>query len=117
MLFNLSGRELNQEADGQPGVVRLEPHDNVETLREDIATIALVVVTFPIFRDGRGFTQIRALREYLGYTGEIRAEGHVLPDQAEFLLRCGADSAIIRPEHESEWKRSVHRYNKFYQVV
>lgn len=54
--------------------------------------LALVVLHFPKHRDGRAFTQARALRERFGYTGTIRASGHVLPDLYLFLLRCGVTS-------------------------
>jgi uncharacterized protein (DUF934 family) len=42
--------------------------------------LALVEVAFPKFRDGRGYSSARILRE-AGYTGELRAQGDVLVDQ------------------------------------
>ncbi len=51
----------------------------------------LVEVDFPRFRDGRGYSSARILRE-AGYTGEIRAAGDVLVDQMLFMRRCGFDS-------------------------
>jgi len=57
--------------------------------------VALVAVEFPKFRDGRGFTIARTLRERYGFTGEIRAVGHVLPDQHSHLLRCGFSSVAV----------------------
>ena len=58
--------------------------------------LALIAVRFPKFRDGRGFSQIRALRER-GCLGEIRAVGNVLPDQFLSLVRCGV-STVALPE-------------------
>ncbi len=58
--------------------------------------LALVVLHWPKHRDGRAFTQARALRER-GFRGAIRATGHLLPDQHAFLLRCGVTS-IELPE-------------------
>lgn len=58
--------------------------------------LALVVLHFPKHRDGRAFTQARALRGR-GFGGAIRATGHLLPDQHAFLLRCGVTS-IELPE-------------------
>lgn len=58
-------------------------------LAGDLERLALIAIRFPIFRDGRGFSLGRTLRERYGYTGEIRAVGHTLPDQYQFLVRCG----------------------------
>ena len=69
------------------------------TAPEDIAPyldrVTLVAIEFPKFRDGRGFTIARTLRERYGYTGDIRAVGHFLPDQYSQLLRCGFTSAVV----------------------
>lgn len=54
--------------------------------------LALAVIQFPAFRDGRGFSLARALRERHGFAGEIRACGHILPDQYVLLARCGVDT-------------------------
>lgn len=55
---------------------------------------AVVRVDFPSFADGRGFTIARRLRE-LGYTGTLRARGHVLSDQYAMARRCGFDEVEI----------------------
>ena len=74
--------------------VTLEPADSIDTLLPNLGTIKCIAVNFPKFRDGRGFTHIRALREH-GFTGEIRAIGHVLPDQFMSLCRCGVSSVML----------------------
>lgn len=66
-------------------------------LAADLGRLAVIAVRFPIFRDGRGFSLARDLRERHGYTGEIRAVGHTLPDQYQFLIRCGF-STVEPPE-------------------
>lgn len=66
-------------------------------LAGDLGRLALVAIRFPIFRDGRGFSLARDLRERHGYTGDIRAVGHTLPDQYQFLIRCGF-STVVPPE-------------------
>ena len=50
-----------------------------------------VYLEFPDFRDGRAFSQAALLRSRYGFTGEIRACGEVLCDQALFMARCGFD--------------------------
>jgi uncharacterized protein (DUF934 family) len=62
----------------------------------------LVVVEFPKFRDGRGFSVARALRERHGFKGDIRAIGHVLPDQFAALVQCGFSTIVTPAEHRPE---------------
>ncbi|MCR6628611.1 MAG: DUF934 domain-containing protein [Magnetospirillum sp.] len=65
--------------------------------RGDLHWLDLVVIDFPRFRDGRGFTLARTLRERYGFTGEIRAQGNLLPDQLSLLQRCGFSSIAVPP--------------------
>jgi len=71
--------------------VRIEAGDDVERLFEHLARVKLIEVDFPKFRDGRGFSTARLLRE-AGYKGEIKATGDVLVDLVWFMRRCGFDS-------------------------
>jgi uncharacterized protein (DUF934 family) len=54
----------------------------------------LVRVAFPAFSDGRGFTLARHLRA-VGYTGRLRAKGHVIADQYAMARRVGFDEVEI----------------------
>jgi phosphoadenosine phosphosulfate reductase len=75
-----------------------------------------VAINFPVFNDGRGISLARLLRERHGFTGEIRAVGHLIPDLAQFLLRSGFDTAeIADPEQARVWKSSVERIKHNYQ--
>jgi len=71
--------------------VRLEPDDDARRLIPFLGRLALVEVSFPAYRDGRGYSAARILRE-AGYTGELRAQGDVLIDQIPLMRRCGFDS-------------------------
>ena len=71
--------------------VRIEPGDDARALIPHLDRLALIEVTFPAFRDGRGYSSARILRE-AGYAGELRAAGDVLVDQVTFMKRCGFDS-------------------------
>ena len=53
-----------------------------------LAKAAQVIIDFPVFMDGRGFSHARKLRD-LGFAGDIIAAGEVLPDQWEYLRRVG----------------------------
>src|SRR3546814_1795349 len=71
--------------------VRIGAGDDVRLLRPVLDRVRLVEVDFPRFRDGRGYSSARILRES-GYTGEIKATGDVLVDELLFMRRCGFDS-------------------------
>lgn len=75
-----------------------------------------VAIRFPVVTDGRGFSLARLLRDRHGFTGEIRAVGHLIPDLAQFLLRSGFDTAeIADPEQADVWKGSLTRIRHNYQ--
>jgi uncharacterized protein (DUF934 family) len=77
--------------------------------------LALVVLHWPKHRDGRAFTQARALRER-GFGGDIRATGHLLPDQYAFLLRCGVTSIEVPDDADpAPWQASLARIPVAYQ--
>ncbi|WP_076068428.1 DUF934 domain-containing protein [Sphingomonas montana] len=95
--------------------VRLEPTDDARALLPHLDRIALVEVAFPKFRDGRGFSAGRILRE-AGYTGELRAQGDVLIDQLPLMRRCGFDSFVPDvPLDETALARALDRYPDVYQ--
>lgn len=49
----------------------------------------MIVLEFPVFRDGRAFSWARMLRQRLNFTGEVRATGHFLYDQIAYMRRVG----------------------------
>lgn len=78
--------------------------------------LAVVALVFPIFRDGRAYSQARLLRERYGYKGELRATGQVLRDQFVFMLRAGFDAFEVLKDSDAEVFASVaRRYSVFYQ--
>ena len=77
---------LQRDADALAGRnaelgVQVPSTTHAEELAPFLGRVSLVVVEFPKFRDGRGFSIARTLRERYGFAGEIRAVGHILPDQ------------------------------------
>lgn len=65
-----------------------------QALPRDFAGIGLIAVAFPAFNDGRGFSLARHLRA-LGYTGRLRARGHLIADQYAMARRAGFDEVEI----------------------
>ncbi len=97
--------------------VRVEAGDDVAALLPHIARVRLVEIAFPAFRDGRGYSTARILRE-AGYTGELRAQGDVLVDQIPFMRRCGFDSfAPQAPVDRAALDRALARYDRVYQAA
>jgi uncharacterized protein (DUF934 family) len=95
--------------------VRLEPDEDARLLIPHLERLALVEIAFPKFRDGRGYSSARILRE-AGYTGELRAQGDVLVDQIGFMRRCGFDSfAPEAPLNEEVVAATLARYDFVYQ--
>jgi uncharacterized protein (DUF934 family) len=89
---------------------------NPDAVAPFLPRLDLVQVTMPGSRDGRAFTQIRALREYHGFGGEIRVTGHVIPDHYGMLLRCGASSVVVREGADpAVWEASRRVVNIAYQ--
>lgn len=81
-----------------------------------LSGLSSVSVELPKFRDGRAFTQIRVLRERLGFTGEIRVTGHVIPDQAAMLARVGASTVVItQPSRAENFRAALKAYRYAYQ--
>ena len=73
---------LDLPSDAQPEDVTLTP------------AVKMIRIDFPSSADGRGFTIARALR-LRGYTGRLRARGHVLADQYAMARRAGFDEVEI----------------------
>lgn len=68
--------------------------DDPAALADHLNHITLIRIAFPAFSDGRGFTIARRLR-VMGYTGRLRAQGHVLADQYAMARRTGFDEVEI----------------------
>ncbi len=95
--------------------VLIESGDDVRRLIPHLDRIQLVEVAFPRFRDGRGYSSAKILRE-AGYKGELRAQGDVLVDQLLFMRRCGFDSfAPDHPIDPAAAERALNAYPDYYQ--
>lgn len=73
-----------------------------EHLASRLCKVPLIAIQFPTFADGRGYSSARILRDRLGYSGEIRAVGHVLRDQLFYMTRVGFNSFQIAPGKDIE---------------
>lgn len=96
-LIDVHGAAL---APSEAVTVQLGPDARLEEVAQRLGETSRVEIEFPKFRDGRGFTLARSLRERFGYKGDIRATGHFIPDQFAALVACGFSSFVTPPEHE-----------------
>ncbi len=95
--------------------VRIEPGEDARKLIPHLDRLALIEVAFPAFRDGRGYSSARILRE-AGYKGELRAHGDVLVDQIAYMRRCGFDSfAPDAPLDPAAVESALSNYDNVYQ--
>jgi uncharacterized protein (DUF934 family) len=85
------------DLDAHQGALDLANTDDPEVLRPVLDGLRLIRIAFPSFADGRGFTIARRLR-MMGFTGRLRAAGHVLADQYAMARRVGFDEVEISAE-------------------
>ena len=64
---------------------------------KSFSNLKAISIAFPSFSDGRGFSLARQLRQ-LGYSGRLRAVGHVISDQYYHARRAGFDEVKISDE-------------------
>lgn len=101
---------------GRPVGVRLKSHQLADSVAGDLDRLSLVAVELPKFRDGRAFSTARELRERYVYTGEIRAVGHIIPDQYLFLLRAGVSTVEVPEDRYTDaWANALAEYTVAYQ--
>ncbi|MBV2360654.1 DUF934 domain-containing protein [Thalassococcus sp. CAU 1522] len=79
----------------QGPIIDLSPDTDPASLTA--AGDALIRIDFPSFADGRGFTLARLLRAS-GFSGRLRARGHVIADQYAMARRSGFDEVEISEE-------------------
>lgn len=75
---------------------------DVERVRDHLEGASLVAVKFPAFADGRGLSLGVLLRSRLGFGGELRAFGDILPDLAQYLHRSGFDAFVVEDRRAAE---------------
>jgi len=99
-----------------PVGVRLASDQSPDVLGSDLERLALVVLEFPKFRDGRPFSWARLLRTRLKFTGEIRATGDFLYDQIAFMVRVGFDGFDLPPSITAQlFQRALGEMTNVYQ--
>ncbi len=96
--------------------VQLANNVDVAELTPYLDRLALIVLEFPAFTDGRAFSQATILRQQMGFAGELRATGAPRADQAAHLTRCGFDTIEISGKQPVEvWRHAASVVGGAYQ--
>ena len=85
--------------------IQLNSDESLDEITDDILYFSLVQFNFLSFKDGRPFSIAKTLRKKLNFKNEMRASGHILPDQYIFLIRCGFDTVEIEDKDFDVWVR------------
>ena len=94
----------------------LEVANDVDPRTLDLAGATRIDLQFPVFTDGRAYSQAFLLRRRLGFSGELRATGDVLIDQLVQMQRTGFDVAVLAEGVDAgAAQRQLNRYLGFYQ--
>ena len=108
--------ELQAHSNSNVSGVFLSPDDDVRELAEHLHRLQLIVIDFPMYTDGRGYSQARMLREQFHFAGELRASGDVRPDQLLFMVRAGIDTfEFAEAPDEKQIKQILTRFTVNYQ--
>ena len=103
-------------ARGQPLGVALPNTTDVAPLQSDLVHFGVIVLHLPKFTDGRAYSQARRLRDQLGFAGELRVTGQILPDQIFFLQRVGFDAfETDDPRVVARWAETQAPFSAVYQ--
>ena len=100
--------------------VRLPNDVDLETVKLRLPSLKTILVDFPGFADGRGFSIARELRKKYGYDKLLIAEGPLIPDQYAFALQCGFDAVRVDEgtyarQTESDWFNAMDSFGLTYQ--
>ena len=79
--------------------------------------LRMIRIDFRSFADGRGFTLARLIR-LLGFTGRLRAKGHMIADQCAMARGSGFDKIEISSELasrqlEEQWLFRANEWQEY----
>lgn len=95
----------------------LDSDEEAESIANDLSEFQVIALNFPIFSDGRSYSNARLLRDRYQYTGELRAIGDVLRDQMFYMHRCGFDAYALREDNNPQQAlASLNDFSEVYQA-
>lgn len=79
--------EWNQR--NAPWTVVIGPADELLDVAPELLARKEILVSFPAYTDGRGYSHAATLRQHHDYTGGLIAVGDIRRDQLDFMRHCG----------------------------
>lgn len=100
--------------------VRLQNDVDLAVLAPQLPKLKTILIDFPSYADGRGFSIARQLRKTYGFTGSLIADGPLIPDQYSMALQCGFDAVRLDGktfaiQAESDWFNAMDAFAGAYQ--
>ncbi len=108
--FWLANKTLFQNVGKQIGLW-LDSGQSAHMLKDELATLPLIALNFPGFKDGRSYSTAAVLCQHYQFAGEIRAIGDVLRDQLFLMKRCGFTTFDLKDSVKLE--DAVTAFNDF----
>ena len=59
----------------------------------------------------------RRLRTAFGFTGALIADGHIIPDQADYLFCCGFTHVVVTPDRLDDWQQARRFIQTHFQAM
>ncbi len=75
--------------------IQIDVDTDIELIAPYLSDLALIVIEFAGYADGRGFSIALRLRHTFGFTGIIWASGSVICDQYAMAIQCGIDAVLV----------------------
>jgi uncharacterized protein (DUF934 family) len=96
MLLDSAGAEATPIT---AGVLEIEDSVDPRSLADAVAAASVIALSFPVYRNGRAFSQAAVLRKLMGFRGLMVARGAVLVDQVRLMREAGFDRFDIDDSH------------------
>ena len=101
-------------------ILRVDGDTELPEILPHLEKAKTVIVTFPAFTDGRGFSLGRLLRHRAKFEGQLIAEGPLIPDQYAFAIQCGFNAVKLEADlferhAESHWFNALSEFGMTYQ--
>ena len=88
--------------------VVIQPADELDDFPVELLDRAEILILFPAFTDGRGYSHAATLRQHFGYSGRLVAVGDIRRDQLEFMRQSGFTAFEITGNDSVEALSLIH---------
>lgn len=111
---------LPQGTEKQTLAIDIKNTQNPSELTPYLDRLSMIRIDFPNSADGRGFSIARQLR-LNGYTGHLRARGHLLADHYAMARRSGfddveIDDTLAQRQPQEQWQARANWRAHDYQA-